>query len=54
MINTGSLNIETVKTLFKKNDTHTINNYRPISLLPSVSKIFEKNHIPPDLLLFSI
>ena len=46
MINTGifpdSLKIAKVKPIFKKNDTHTINNYRPISLLPSVSKIFEK------------
>ena len=58
MINTDifpdSLKIAKVKPIFEKNDTHTITNYRPISLLPSVSKIFEKNHIPPDLLIFSI
>ena len=31
-----------VKALFKKNDLHDMNNYRPISVLPSISKIFEK------------
>ena len=28
--------------IFKKNDKHTFENYRPISILPSISKIFEK------------
>ena len=46
MFNTGifpeSLKIAKVKPLFKKNDNHTISNYRPISLLPSISKVFEK------------
>ena len=46
MFNTGifpeSLEIAKVKPLFKKNDHHTISNYRPISLLPSISKVFEK------------
>ena len=28
--------------IHKKEDVHLIENYRPISLLPSVSKIFEK------------
>ena len=27
--------------LFKNGDTSNINNYRPISILPSISKIFE-------------
>ena len=46
MFNTGifpeSLKIAKVKPLLKKNDHHTISNYRPISLLPSISKVFEK------------
>ena len=46
MFNTGifpeSLTIAKVKPLFKKNDYHTISNYCPISLLPSISKVFEK------------
>ena len=28
--------------IFKKGDTMEISNYRPVSILPSVSKIFEK------------
>ena len=31
-----------VTPVFKKNDKRTIKNYRPISLLPLISKIFEK------------
>jgi len=36
------LKIARVKSLFKKGDVHDPNNYRPISILPSISKIFEK------------
>jgi hypothetical protein len=31
-----------VKPLFKKGDRHDIDNYRPVSVLPSFSKVFEK------------
>ena len=45
-INTGifpdQLKIAKVVPIFKKKDNMNIENYRPISLLPSISKIFEK------------
>ena len=37
-----ALKIAKILPVFKKGDTHLIQNYRPISLLPSISKIFEK------------
>ena len=46
ILNTGlfpdKLKIARVKPLYKKDDDHLFNNYRPISLLPAISKIFEK------------
>ena len=36
------LKIAKVIPLFKKDDTLLMDNYRPISLLPSISKLFEK------------
>ena len=35
------LKIAKVKPLFKRGDTAQLNNYRPISLLPTISKVFE-------------
>ena len=45
-INTGtcpeSLKIAKVNPVFKKDNPHEISNYRPISILPSISKVLEK------------
>ena len=38
----NSLKIAKVNPVFKKGNPHTPDNYRPISLLPSISKVFEK------------
>ena len=38
----SKLKIAKVLPLFKKNDPHIMDNYRPISLLTSISKVFEK------------
>ena len=38
----SKLKVATIIPIFKKADEHDFNNYRPISLLPSISKVFEK------------
>ena len=41
-----------VTTIFKKDDTTLCKNYRPISVLPSTSKIFERiiqNQLVPSI-----
>ena len=38
----NKLKIAKVTPLFKKDDPHLFDNYRPISLLPAISKVFEK------------
>ena len=38
----SSLKIARVIPLYKKDDKHLLDNYRPISLLTSISKVFEK------------
>lgn len=37
-----ALKVSIVKPLFKKNDRDLMENYRPISLIPVISKVFEK------------
>ena len=37
-----TLKLATVIPLFKSGETASLNNYRPISILPTLSKVFEK------------
>ena len=41
----SKLRVAQIIPIFKKGDEHDFNNYRPISLLPSISKVFEKKNI---------
>ena len=36
------IKIAKVKPLFKRGDACQLNNYRPISLLPTISKVFDR------------
>ncbi len=49
MLNTGifpdKLQISKIISIHKKLNDHLFTNYRPISLLPVISKIFEKSNI---------
>ena len=38
----SKLKVANIIPIFKKGDEHDFNNYRPISLLPSISKVVEK------------
>ena len=38
----SGLKISKILAIFKKGDVNSLNNYRPISVLPAISKIFER------------
>ena len=48
---TNTLKIANVLPLYKKGSQHDCNNYRPILILPTISKLFEK-HVSNQLQTF--
>ena len=51
-ISPQSMKIAKIIPIFKKDDPHDCSNYRPISILPALSKIFEKT--PPSTTLSTL
>jgi hypothetical protein len=49
----SKLKLARVIPLYKSGDIADMNNYRPISVLPSLSKLFEKNSLCTDLGIFN-
>ena len=48
----AKLKVAKVIPLFKKDDDSIVDNYRPVSLLPSISKLFEKWHLTNYMRIF--
>ena len=47
-----SLKMAKGNSVFKKEDPHEMYNYRPISILPSISKILENNYLQKTIHIF--